>query len=173
MDGIDTIVTTCPHCYTAFAHEYKEKLNIDVNFNVLHVTIFINSLIKDNKIKLKENKLLNAGYHDPCFLGREGDGIYDEPREILTLSGVELKDYSYTREDTVCCGGGGLLRAALPKISVEVAKSKIEKEVLPANIKYLFSSCPFCFINLKEGAEFAKEDIQVYDLVSYIVDNIE
>jgi Fe-S oxidoreductase len=125
-------------------------------------------LIRKGELKIKKEFNRKVVYHDPCYLGRQGDGIYDEPRNILkSIQGLEILEFEQNRDKSTCCGGGGLLRAFLPKLSVEVAKEKIELQT-PQNVDGIVSCCPFCDINLKEGADEIKTKIKVYDLVNIL-----
>ncbi len=172
--GVDRLVTSCPHCYTAFSHEYPDMLGIDVPFQTLHFSQFARELIREGKIKPSKKVALKLTYHDPCYIGRKGDDIYDEPREVLmAIPGVELVETNFNRRETTCCGAGGLLRAVLPKLSVEIAKEKIESQVVPAGAEGVVSSCPFCYLNLREGAaEFTDKEVGAYDLVQLLVESL-
>lgn len=167
--NIDTIITHCPHCYTAFKHEYPEKLGIKHNIPVFHFIQFVWDLIKDGKVRLEKQVNLKVVYHDPCYIGRQGDKIFEEPRNILnSINGLKLFEFELNQEKSTCCGGGGLLRAVYPKISVEVAKEKIELQARPLGVDAIVSCCPFCDVNIKEGANELKTDIKVYDIVNIL-----
>jgi Fe-S oxidoreductase len=173
--GIKTLVTNCPHCYTAFAHEYQEVLGIEMPFKVRHFSQFVLDLIKEGKIKLSKDVKLKAVYHDPCYIGRQCGQIYEEPRQVLrSIQGIDLKEFALNREESTCCGGGGLVRAVLPRLSVEIAKEKLELQALPLGVDSVISACPFCYINIKEGAEELKEPpLKVYDLIQILSEAIE
>lgn len=167
--NIDTIITHCPHCYTAFKKEYPEKLGIQHNIPVYHFTQFIWDLIKNGKIKLEKELNLNVVFHDPCYIGRQGEKIFEEPRNILNhVKGIKLKEFELNKDASTCCGGGGLLRAVYPKLSVEVAKEKIELQTKPLGVDAIVSCCPFCDVNLKEGANELKTEIRVLDIVNIL-----
>ncbi len=174
-ESVDRLVTSCPHCYTAFSHEYPDVLDVEVPFQTLHFSQFARELIKEGKIKPSKRVALKLTYHDPCYIGRKGDGIYDEPREVLSsIPGIELVEMDFNRKQTTCCGAGGLLRAVLPKLSVEIAKEKIESQVLPVGARGIVSSCPFCYLNLREGtAELTDGEVGAYDLVQLLVESLD
>src|SRR5215204_2326139 len=50
--GIKKIVTTCPHCFNIFKNEYPE---LGGNYEVLHHTSFLQQLIDDGRLKLKDS----------------------------------------------------------------------------------------------------------------------
>jgi Fe-S oxidoreductase len=48
-------------------------------------------------------------YHDPCYLGRYAD-THEEPRQLLSRFGADVKEPVRNRDNPFCCGaGGGLL----------------------------------------------------------------
>lgn len=171
-NGVDLIITPCPHCYTTLKKEYPSLLGKENPFKVLHFSAFAHQLMKEGKINLKKELRKTLTYHDPCYVGRQGDGIYDEPREVIrSIKGVRFKELPLSREISTCCGGGGLLRAYLPKLSRTVAEEKIERQVIPLEVDGIVTSCPFCYVNLSEGAE--GRNIDVYDLPSLLLSLME
>ena len=171
--GIDMVITPCPHCFTIIGREYEHVLGVDTGgIRVLHITQFIAESIKNDRIRMKNEINVKVSYHDPCYIGRQGARIYEEPREILSsIKGVKLEETKLTKDATTCCGGGGLLRAYLPKLAVEVAREKINSQIKPLGVDVVISSCPFCFLNLSEGAE--KSGIDVEDIVELVVKAME
>jgi len=171
--GIDTLITPCPHCFTIIGKEYSELLDVSIEgISVLHITQFVADVIKNGKLKIKNEVKKKISYHDPCYIGRQGPGIYDEPREILSaIPGIELIEPELTKEESTCCGGGGLLRAYLPRLSVEVSKEKMENQFSPLGVDTVVSACPFCFLNLAEGAEGT--GIEVNDILEILVKALE
>ncbi len=171
--GIDTLITPCPHCFTIIGKEYEHVLGVEMKgIKVEHITQFLAKSIEEGKIRLKNKVDIKVSYHDPCYIGRQGRGIYEEPRKVLSsIDGVELKETELTKDATTCCGGGGLLRAYLPKLAVEVAKEKIDSQIKPLGVGAVVSSCPFCFLNLSEGAE--KSDIEVMDILDVVIKAME
>ncbi len=172
-EGVDTVITPCPHCFTIIGREYEHVLGVDMEgIKVEHITQFLARAVREGKIKLKNTLKIKISYHDPCYIGRQGGGIYDEPREVLSsINGVELLDTELTKEAAKCCGGGGLLRAYLPKLAVEVAKEKIDTQFAPLEVNTVVSSCPFCYLNLKEGAQ--KSGIEVKDILDIVLKAME
>ena len=53
LDGyeIKKIVTTCPHCFNILKNEYPA---LGGNYEVVHHTVFLQQLIDEGKIKMKE-----------------------------------------------------------------------------------------------------------------------
>ena len=91
-------------------------------------------------------------YHDPCFLGKQ-NGIFDEPRKILgAIEGLELMEFSRSRETSLCCEGGG----GRMFYEAEIAYQRnSEVRVLEAQAKgaeIIATSCPFCVMTLEDPA---------------------
>ncbi len=170
VDRVDTVVTPCPHCFTILSTEYHEY-GIDIRPRILHITQFVKKLLDEGKISLKKNLSLKVVYHDPCYIGRQGKGIYEEPREVLDSIVKERVDFELSRESSTCCGGGGLVRAYLPRLSVEVAKEKIEFQAKPLDVEVVTSACPFCYQNLKEGSQ--NTNIEVKDFLEIVNNAME
>jgi len=173
--GISTLVTSCPHCYRAFSKEFPHRFGLSTPFKTLHFTQFAADLIRRGRIRLTKPVDLKLSYHDPCYLGRMGEKIYREPREVLaSIPGLKVKEMEHNRDKATCCGGGGLVRAYLPLLSSAVAQEKIESQARTTGITGIVSSCPFCYFNLKEGVEEVDEgEIGVYDLAELLVRSME
>jgi heterodisulfide reductase subunit D len=173
--GISTLVTSCPHCYRAFSKDYPNRFGLSIPFKVLHFSQFAADLIERGKVRLTKPVDLNLTYHDPCYLGRMGEKIYQEPRKVLaSIPGLNVEEMEHNRDKATCCGGGGLVRAYLPILSSAVAREKVEMQVRPVGVSGIVSSCPFCYFNLKEGAEELEEgEIGVYDLAELLVRSME
>jgi heterodisulfide reductase subunit D len=173
--GITTLVTSCPHCYRAFSNEFPHRFDLSNPFKTLHFTQFAADLIRRGKIRLTKPIDLKISYHDPCYLGRMGEKIYREPREVLaSIPGLKVDELELNRDEATCCGGGGLVRAYLPLLSSAVAQEKIESQAKHTGVDGVVSSCPFCYFNLKEGAEETDDgEMGVYDLAQLLVQSME
>jgi Fe-S oxidoreductase len=153
--GVHKILVSSPHCYHTFKNEYPEFM---VNFEVVHITQYLFELINDGRLELTKDYGKKITYHDPCYLGRH-NGIYDEPREALKkISGLDLIEMPDSREDSLCCGGGGgRIWMETPKgerfsdLRVEQA-SEVGAEVL-------VTSCPYCITHF-EDSRLTLEDVE-------------
>ena len=154
------LVTSCPICFKVFKEEYK------LNIEVLHHTQYINRLVSEGKIELKQTNQ-KVAYHDPCELGR-GSGIYEEPRAILNKIAV-LQDNHYQKEQSLCCGGSianSILNTSEKRL---IALSAIAK-ITSADTDTLITSCPLCkktfaqanqMIDIKDIAEIVDQNLQM------------
>jgi glycolate oxidase len=171
--GITRLVTSCPHCYEMFSCEFDDKFGIKLGFEIQHFVEFASKLLDEGKLRLKKHKDLRILYHDPCGIGRRGKGLFEEPRRVLSEC-VQIVEADRNRVLGTCCGGGGLLRASLPKLAVAAARRKIADDVLPKEVETIVTSCPFCTLNLSDGAaEIEGKKINVFDLPQFLSDNME
>src|ERR1700730_2634435 len=80
---IKKIVTACPHCFNILKNEYPE---LGGNYEVIHHSQFLQQLIDEGRIRLKEGgsfKGKKITYHDSCYLGR-GNDITRRPANSLS-----------------------------------------------------------------------------------------
>jgi len=160
--GATKVVTGCPGCYRALR---KYRKFVDFDFKVLHTTEVVANLIKNKKLELtKEFKEKNLPiiYHDPCELGRiieyEGKNLFEAPRYILkNIPGVDsILEFSNNHMDSICCGGGGGLRAINYDLTADISLRKID-EAIELGANTIVSSCPNCKAQLSDAVELKKE----------------
>lgn len=167
-EKIKTLVLNCPYCYTFMKKRYPEN---NTKTEIFHITVFLRNLIKEGKIKIKGKISKEMVYHDPCYLGRQGEGIYDEPREILKECTNKLLEFKLAREATTCCGGNSSIVTYLPHLFTEISKEKINMQVIPIGAKILTTSCPHCYFNFSNANKELNNIIEVKHIVQ-ILDEI-
>jgi len=140
------IVCLSPHCFTT----YKEKYP-DLKAEVIHYTQLFDELLRDGKITWKGDLNKRIVYHDPCYLGKQGN-IYEEPRDLLrSIPGVELVEFDRCRERSLCCeGGGGKMWVESESKKERLAETRIkDARALEADIVAV--ACPFCVLTLEDA----------------------
>ncbi|MFC1883304.1 (Fe-S)-binding protein [Thermodesulfobacteriota bacterium] len=165
---VQTAVFTCPTCAMIFKKYYPRWLKKDLNFEILHLSEFLENLEYEGKLELgKMEKDKTAIYHDPCHLGR-GLDVYDPPRRIIdNIGGITLKEFSLSRENSFCCGGGGLLPAGTPEFSDDLARRRLA-DIRDSGAELLISGCPGCKENLKITASSLKSGVKVIDIAELV-----
>ena len=107
-------------------------------------------------------------YHDPCFLGKQNK-IFDEPRKILRgIEGLELLEFRESRENSLCCEGGGGRMFFEAETSYERNSQKRVMEAIGKGAEVLVTSCPFCLMTLEDPA--TEKGLPVKELSEIIVD---
>ena len=173
MYNVQKIVTTCPHCFNIIKNEYPE---LGGTYEVIHHTQFLQGLIDEGRIKMKETgtfKGKKITYHDSCYIGR-GNGIYQAPRAVLEALDADLSEMQRAGKNGLCCGAGGaqMFKEDEPgdrSINIERAE-----EAIGTGAKIVAANCPFCTTMLSDGMKaFNKEDeVMVYDLAELVVNNL-
>lgn len=159
--GARRVVFSCPSCYLTWKEHYGSDLDL------FHSTEFLADLIAEGGIRFKEIPM-TVTYHDPCDLGR-GSQVYDAPRQILqALPGLRLVEMDAIRAKSVCCGGGGNLEMADPKLSAAVARKKIE-QIQRTGAQAVVTSCQQCVRTIKAQARRQKAELEVLDITDLVL----
>jgi Fe-S oxidoreductase len=165
------LVTPCAGCYKAFKKLYAEYGDMDVE--VYHSVHYLEKLIREGKIKLKEGYSKRITYHDPCDLGRSFK-IFDEPRNIIdSIPGVDFVEMQRNRLLSRCCGGGGLIMANDHNLAKDVATVRV-KDALDVGAELIITGCAACKDNLTKGARGIPKDergnIRVIDITELVAE---
>jgi len=172
--GITKVVTTCPHCFNILANEYPE---LGGRYEVIHHTIFLQQLMDDGRIRLKEGgpfKGKRITYHDSCYLGR-ANGIYDAPRAVLAALDAELVEMKRCGSRGLCCGAGGAQMFKEEEKGSTRVNFERTAEALGTGAAVIASACPFCNTMLTDGVKHnEKEDaVRVLDIAELIAASID
>ncbi|MFA5856963.1 MAG: (Fe-S)-binding protein [Candidatus Pacearchaeota archaeon] len=122
-EKIDSIITNSPCCQKMFMQEYP-KILPDWNLKVKNIWEIILEKLKNKEFLIKNKSEDILTYSDSCHLGRYC-GIYNEPREILSLLGFQVKEMQNTKEEAFCSGSCGNLPLINPELADEIAKEKL------------------------------------------------
>ncbi|MEP6615865.1 MAG: (Fe-S)-binding protein, partial [Ginsengibacter sp.] len=171
--GVKKIVTTCPHCFNILKNEYPE---LGGHYEVIHHSTFLQQLINDGKIKMKENGAFQGKkitYHDSCYLGRAND-IYEAPRQVLESLDAELVEMKRCKSNGFCCGAGGAQMFKEEEKGGQRVSTERTREAIGTGASVIASACPFCNTMLTDGLkENQKEDsVQVMDIAELVFASI-
>ncbi len=164
--GVKKVVVSSPHCYHTFKNEYPE---FGAEFEVIHFVQLLDQLIEEGKLTFSGEVKKKVIYHDPCFLGRHND-IYDEPRRVLqAIPGVELLEFPDSRQNAICCGGGGGRIWMETPAGERFSELKLQ-QAIDAGAEVIAVACPYCMLMfddslLSMGKEGAIEIKDVSELV--------
>lgn len=140
--SVRKVVTNCPGCYHTLKHDY--------GLDAYHAS----------QLLLPERLHGRAGaggltYHDPCHLGRWSN-VYDEPRRLLAAAGWQVAELPDNREQSLCCGAGGGVKANYPSLAAQIARQRLAQ----VDNARLCTACPLCYAHLREHGE----DVEVLEL---------
>ncbi len=170
--GIKKVVTACPHCFNTIKNEYKE---LGGDYDVIHHSVFLQQLINEGKIKMKEGGSYQGKkitYHDSCFLGR-ANNIYEAPRTVLEMLDADLVEMKRCRTKGFCCGAGGAQMFKEPepgRKDINVARTE---EALETGATTIAVACPFCMTMMSDGIKNKdrEADVKVKDLAELIAES--
>jgi heterodisulfide reductase subunit D len=171
---IKKIVTACPHCFNTLKNEYPE---LGGNYEVIHHTVFLQQLIDDGKIKLKEAgnfKGKTITYHDSCYLGR-ANHIYEAPRKILEALDADLTEMGRCRSKGMCCGAGGAQMFKEEEKGATRVNFERTREAIATGAGIIASACPFCNTMLTDGVKNGEkeEQVKVMDIAEIVAASLE
>jgi heterodisulfide reductase subunit D len=172
--GIKKIVTACPHCFNTIKNEYPE---LGGNYEVIHHTVFLQQLINEGKIKMKEGgtfKGKRITYHDSCYLGR-ANNIYEAPRKVLEVLDAELVEMKRCRSSGLCCGAGGAQMFKEEEKGDKRINIERGEEAIGTGASIIAAACPFCNTMLTDGVKLAEkeEHIRVMDIAELVANSME
>jgi Fe-S oxidoreductase len=166
--GVKKIVAACPHCFNSLKHEYKQ---FGGDYEVVHHSQFIESLLNTGKLELKEEAAISKiTYHDSCYLGRY-NSVYASPRNTLkNISGLELVEMKRNKSKGFCCGAGGG-RMFLEDDEGGRINEERTLEALSTGAETIASACPFCMTMMTDGIKhFDKaEEVSVKDIAEIVL----
>ncbi len=145
----------------------------------------------------KELKGKKVTYHDPCHTGRhfylgfeqeiinnsdnlmfdirlldeKAEKWFEKPRVILRKLkedvGIIFVEMYRIKENSMCCGAGGGVRAGYPDFSLRTASLRCdEANAVEADI--LTTECPFCWRNLSDANELYDHQLDVLGILEMI-----
>ncbi len=166
--NIKKIVTTCPHCFNIFKNEYPA---LGGKFEVMHHASFLQQLIDEGKVKLKEGgtyKGKKITYHDSCYLGR-ANNIYEAPRKVLEALDTELVEMKRCKSNGFCCGAGGaqmFKEEEKGDVRINIDRSN---EAIATGATIIASACPYGNTMLTDGVKNAEnENVAVVDIAELV-----
>jgi Fe-S oxidoreductase len=162
------IVTACPHCFNTLKNEYPE---LGGNYEVLHHTEFIKSLLNEGKLTIEggQFKGKRITFHDPCYLGR-ANNIYEAPRELIQKLDAELVEMKRSRANGLCCGAGGAQMFKEPEKGNKDINIERTEDALATQPDIIAAGCPFCNTMLTDGIKHKEKesDVKIYDIAELI-----
>jgi len=164
--GAKTVITPCAGCFRVFTQDYPQLVG-ELGFEVYHTSQLLDKMLDQVKAAFKNEMKMTAVYHDPCEIGRLA-GLYDPPRRVIkAIPGLNIVELAKSRELTVCCGGGGALKAVFPDIALKLALKKLD-EAQSVGANMIVSGCPSCKVNISDATSEMENPVQALDISEII-----
>jgi len=195
--GAKTVVTSCSDCYYAFKVLY-DKIGKKSNLEVLHITEYLDRLIKEANLKLTKKIPMVVTYHDPCHLGRMGEpyvhwqgvekkvrgqvimhdppkelrrgthGVYKPPRDILK-SIPGLRLIEMERiREYAWCCGAGGGVSDTDRDFAIWTALERIEEAKATGAEAIVTACPWCKRNFKDAIRESGDRLEIYDIVELL-----
>ena len=172
--SVQKVIANCPHCYNTIANEYPQ---FDGEFETVHHTTFLEQLVAQGKLRPEQANGLSektATYHDPCYASRH-NSIIEEPRRILTATGIKTVEMQRCKRSTFCCGAGGSHMWLEESQGQRINDHRME-EAVGTGADVVAVACPFCMQMFESsiGAipEAEERGVQVFDIAELLDQSI-
>ncbi|GFO57120.1 (Fe-S)-binding protein [Geomonas sp. Red276] len=154
------VVSACPTCTVALAHDFRETLKTLGRTDLLvraealagktiDFSTLVKKLVDEGRLSFKEAADLGSvTYHDSCHLKRTLR-VSEEPRELLQKAGYRISEM---HECDMCCGMGGSYSMKLPEISAPILKAKIGN-IKETGAPVVAMDCPGCVLQIRGGID--------------------
>ena len=169
--NVTKVITSCPHCFHTIAKEYPQ---LGGNYEVVHHTHLLQSLLSEGRLKLASTGTQQrVVYHDSCYIGR-WNHEYESPREVLAaVPGSELVEMDLNRRKSMCCGAGGgrMWMEENDGQRVNIARAD---QALATEPDVIALACPFCMTMYTDAVAFrgAEERVKMKDIAEILAENL-
>ncbi len=194
---VKTVVTSCADGYYAFKVLYP-KMGIKTDFEVLHITEYLDRLLKEGKLRLTRKLPMTVTYHDPCHLGRMGEpyvpwegvqkkvfeqsyvndppkpcrkgtkGIYQPPRDVVK-SVPGLELVEMERiKEFAWCCGAGGGVIDAYPDFATWVARERLEEAKATGAEAIVTACPWCKRNFSDAIKESGDRLKVYDIVELL-----
>lgn len=195
--GIKTVVTACADCYYGFKVLYS-KIGKKVDFEVLHVTEYLDRLINGGQLKLTRRIPMKVTYHDPCHLGRLGEpfvpwegvekkvfnqmfiydppkpwrrgtnGVYQPPRDVIQSIPGMELVEMERRGEYAWCCGAG--GGVIDAYPDLAIWTALERieEAKTTGAEAMVTACPWCKRNFTDALKESGDRLKIYDIVELL-----
>ncbi|MCL4332331.1 MAG: heterodisulfide reductase-related iron-sulfur binding cluster [Candidatus Thermoplasmatota archaeon] len=170
--NVKKVITNCPHCFNSFKNDYKA---FGLELEVHHHTEFIDSLVKEGKVKIASNdqdKDEKYTFHDSCYLGRYNN-IFQQPRDVIGNFAVNYQELEMAKTKGFCCGAGGGRLFMDEKVGQKVSHKRIEMAE-KANATTVVTACPYCMTMLDDARKVKnlEDKMKIKDLAELVSERL-
>jgi Fe-S oxidoreductase len=141
------------------------------NYEVMHHTQFLKSLLDDGRLSIEGGKFRGKRitFHDPCYLGR-ANNVYEAPRDLIRKLDAELVEMKNCKRNGLCCGAGGAQMFKEPEKGTKDVNVERTEQALETKPQIIAAGCPFCNTMMTDGvkAKEKEQDVTVMDIAELI-----
>jgi Fe-S oxidoreductase len=145
LRGFKKVAINCSACLYAIRAQYPAE-GVSVQAELISLADLLAPAAGNLACQLTRKSVY---YHDPCYHARYNN-VIEAPRRALAQL-AEVRELSWNKEDTECCGGGGLLPKTMPSVADQMSKRRLA-EVHATGGGIVVTSCATCAFMLKRNA---------------------
>lgn len=161
--GSNKIISACATCHRIYSRIYPYIIDWDIQ--EMNIIEFIYNLIKDDKIKFKNNINKTVVIHKACNIEED---IFSMASEIVgKIPGIKLVELGKNR----CCGAPSGVKPKFPEISIEIG-SKTLKDAKEKEADIIVTTCPFCNFQFSDVKRKKGYNIEILDLPELVANAI-
>jgi len=149
--GADEVIVACQSCY-ATIYQYSPDKKVRSLWEV-----FMEIGIPEEARGIGKDSGITFAVHDSCVT-RDVSQIHEGVRYILRELGYGIEELPHSRENTRCCGFGGMVVPANP----ELAQRVMERRASEAQSDYIVTYCAACRTSMIKGG---KKGLHILDLI--------
>jgi Fe-S oxidoreductase len=166
LKGDKVLIGECGHASRSAKYFLPTYCGGKDAYPVINIMEYTHRVFKEGKLKLRPDTITEpVTYHDPCNIARQ-KWIIDQPRELLRAFCSNYIEMTPSRENNVCCGGGGgtvSIDEIRPYRTMVGGKLKAD-QIRKTGAKYLVAPCANCKKQLRELVEDQGIDCEVVGL---------
>jgi Fe-S oxidoreductase len=200
--GIKRVVTSCACGYQAFKVLYDKIGLRQDGIEILHISQYLERLIREGKLKPRKDVPMTVTYHDPCHLGRLAEpwvhwngkevkvmgqyishdppkefrrganGVYEPPRNVIK----SIPGLTLVEMDRIreyaLCCGAG---GGVKEAYPDFALWTADARIEESEntgAEAIVTACPHCVHNLQEAIDEKDHKIKVYNILDLVDQSI-
>ncbi|HBA87892.1 MAG TPA: (Fe-S)-binding protein [Geobacter sp.] len=174
------VVSACPTCTVALAHEFAKTLDSvgetgwigkakELAAKTVDLATLVKRLVDEGRLSFKEGAVLGKiTYHDSCHLKRSLN-VFEEPRELLQKAGYQMEEMF---ECDMCCGMGGSYSMKLPEISAPILQRKLHN-IKETGAPMVAMDCPGCVLQIRGGFDQEGSAVRVKHTAELLAEQLK
>jgi Fe-S oxidoreductase len=145
QNRFDRLVVGCGHCQKVLTRILPETFNLTPPFPIISIYEYFLEQIESGAARVTRPLSAEAAISDPCFGYENGAAYLDATRRLAAAIGLTVTELPHNREDSLCCGYGGLFNDGRIANVVKAAAIK-RKDLAAGGKKQVVSYCPGCHL---------------------------
>ncbi len=173
LRGKTLVISECGHGYRSTRCEGPNWAGMDIPFHMESSVVTMLRYIREGRITVdKTRNTVPVTFHDSCNNARSC-GLFEEPRELLSLVVTDFREMHPNRSENYCCTGGGGAMSMSEYTPRRLVSARVKAEQLAATgAQAVVTSCHNCVDGLTDCIRHYKLGMQVTQLVNLVANAI-